>query len=80
MMYPTLFLTRNLLREDGVIFASIDDNEVFEKENFIAKFVWNKKSGRQKITSTLFVFVKTKQYLILILSQEVKKETKNFKI
>jgi len=28
MMYPRLFLARNLLREDGVIFASIDDNEV----------------------------------------------------
>lgn len=28
MMYPRLFLARNLLREDGVIFVSIDDNEV----------------------------------------------------
>ena len=28
MMYPRLFLARNLLREDGVIFISIDDNEV----------------------------------------------------
>ena len=28
MMYPRLFLAKNLLREDGVIFVSIDDNEV----------------------------------------------------
>lgn len=45
MMYPRLFLSRNLLREDGVIFVSIDDNElhhlrpmmneVFGEENFV---------------------------------------------
>jgi adenine-specific DNA-methyltransferase len=45
MMYPRLYLSRNLLREDGVIFISIDDNEVsnlklmcdevFGEENFI---------------------------------------------
>ncbi|MFZ3057270.1 MAG: site-specific DNA-methyltransferase [Smithella sp.] len=44
MMYPRLFLARNLLRDDGVIFVSIDDNEVhnlrllmnevFGEENF----------------------------------------------
>ncbi|MDO8302608.1 MAG: site-specific DNA-methyltransferase [Sedimentisphaerales bacterium] len=47
MMYPRLFLARNLLREDGVIFVSIDDNEVhnlrmimneiFGEENFVAQ-------------------------------------------
>lgn len=50
MMYPRLYLARNLLREDGVIFISIDDNEVsnlrklcdeiFGEENFIATFIW----------------------------------------
>lgn len=49
MMYPRLFLARNLLREDGVIFISIDDAEVdnlrklcddvFGEENFLANFV-----------------------------------------
>ena len=48
MMYPRLYLARNLLREDGVIFISCDDNEVhhlrllmnevFGEENFIAVF------------------------------------------
>lgn len=50
MMYPRLYLARNLLRDDGVIFVSIDDvevenlrrlcNEVFGEEAFIAQFVW----------------------------------------
>ena len=53
MMYPRLFLARNLLRSDGVIFVSIDDhevhdlrllmNEVFGEESFIATICWQKK-------------------------------------
>ena len=49
MMYPRLKLARNLLKEDGVIFMSIDDNEVenlkkigneiFGEENFVAQFI-----------------------------------------
>lgn len=52
MMYPRLYLARNLLREDGVIFISIDDhevdklrwlcNEVFGEENFVATVIWQK--------------------------------------
>lgn len=51
MMYPRLKLARNLLTEDGVIFISIDDNEVhnlrricdeiFGEVNFINCFIWN---------------------------------------
>ena len=50
MMYPRLYLARNLLREDGVIFISIDDNEdsnlkklcneVFGEENCLVQFSW----------------------------------------
>jgi len=50
MMYPRLFLARNLLREDGVIFVSIDDhevhnlravmNEIYGEENFVGQIVW----------------------------------------
>ena len=56
MMYPRLKLARNLLREDGVIFISVDDgeianlrkscDEIFGEENFIANIVWNKKYTR----------------------------------
>jgi adenine-specific DNA-methyltransferase len=52
MMYPRLVLARELLRDDGVIFVSIDDNEVhhlraimneiFGEENFVAQIIWQK--------------------------------------
>jgi len=55
MMYPRLFLARNLLRDDGVIFISIDDreisnlrlllNEIFGEENFLGQLVWHSKKG-----------------------------------
>lgn len=55
MMYPRLRLARNLLREDGVIFISIDDNEVhnlraimneiFGEENCISQLIWQKRKG-----------------------------------
>jgi adenine-specific DNA-methyltransferase len=51
-MYPRLYIARGLLREDGVIFISIDDNEVaqlrllmdeiFGEENFVAELIWQK--------------------------------------
>lgn len=58
MMYPRLVLARNLLTQDGVIFVSIDDNEVaplrllldeiFGPENFLGTFVWvSNIKGRQ---------------------------------
>jgi len=53
MMYPRLKLARNLLREDGVIFLSIDSgevsslrqicNEIFGEQNFVADVIWQKK-------------------------------------
>src|SRR5262245_29441472 len=53
MMYPRLYLARNLLREDGAIFISIDDHEVanlrricdeiFGEQAFVANVVWQKK-------------------------------------
>ena len=55
MMLPRLYIARNLLREDGVIFVSCDDNEVhnlrllmnevFGEENFIAQHIWKKSYG-----------------------------------
>jgi len=52
MMYPRLKLARNLLTDDGVIFISIDDNEVanlrkvcdeiFGEENFVAQLIWER--------------------------------------
>lgn len=57
MMYPRLKLARNLLREDGVIFISIDDSEVsnlrkicddvFGEENFVSTIIWEKRYSPQ---------------------------------
>ncbi len=64
MMYPRLYLAKNLLREDGSIWISIDDNElqnllsicdnIFGQENFISVFVWQKRKTREnrKVFST----------------------------
>lgn len=55
MMYPRLKLARNLLKDDGVIFISVDEieysnlvqtcNQVFGEENHVADFVWQNKKG-----------------------------------
>ena len=57
MIYPRLILARNLLRDDGVIFISIDDNEcanlknccdeVLGTSNFVAQIVWEKVHTRK---------------------------------
>jgi adenine-specific DNA-methyltransferase len=56
MIYPRLYLARNLLLETGFIFVTIDDqevhhlrlimNEVFGEENFVANVIWQKKYTR----------------------------------
>lgn len=58
-MEKRLKLAKSLLKKTGVIFVSIDDNEMpqlkllmddpdlFGENNFITQFIWNKKSGRQ---------------------------------
>ncbi len=62
MMYPRLSIARDLLTDDGVIFISIDDNEVhnlrkvcdeiFGKENFISVFIWDggRKNDSKKVS------------------------------
>ncbi|MDE5574622.1 MAG: site-specific DNA-methyltransferase [Bacteroidales bacterium] len=67
MMMPRLYLAKSLLREDGVIFVSIDDNEVhnlrllmneiFGEENFIGDIIWEKRFTRNndaKLMSSLY--------------------------
>jgi adenine-specific DNA-methyltransferase len=57
MMYPRLKLARNLMSQDGVVFISIDDvemhnmrkvcDQVFGEDNFVANFVWEKRTNRE---------------------------------
>lgn len=60
MMYPRLFLARNLLAQDGAIFVTIDDgevhtlrmimNEIFGEDNFVAQIEWQKRYTRSNNT------------------------------
>ena len=57
MMYSRLKLARNILKDDGVLFISIDDgeqanlkrmcDEIFGEENYIANFIWEKRTNRE---------------------------------
>lgn len=59
MMYSRLLLARNLLKQDGAIFISIDDNEidnlkkicdsVFGEKNFVATFPWRKRTAKSDV-------------------------------
>ena len=80
MMYPRLYLARNLLKEDGVIFISIDDNEqanlkalcdqIFGEENFLSQVIVqsNKRGQTYKEIS------KTHEYMLIYTKSE------NFKL
>ena len=71
MMYSRLMVARNLLSDDGVIFISIDDNEVdnlskivsdiYGDDNFICKFIWKSKLGKVGTTSTISA---THEYIV----------------
>ena len=71
MMYPRLYLAKNLLREDGAIFISIDDNEqsnlkalcdfVFGEENFFCQVIVRSNSRGQ----TYKQIAKTHEYLLI---------------
>ena len=72
MMYPRLFLARNILSEDGVIFVSIDDheihnlriimNDIFGEENFVCQFIWK---SRQNVDSRTLTGVSTDHEYVL---------------
>lgn len=72
MLYPRLRLAKDLLATDGVIFISIDDNEVenlkkmcneiFGSDNFLANIVWKRKRGRDNSARW---FSKAHEYCLL---------------
>src|SRR3972149_5608365 len=89
MMYPRLYLARNLLRDDGVIFVSIDDNEVsnlrkvcdeiFGEENFVGIISWKNKYGAGAKTKGFievheYVFCYSKQKIIDIQAELTKEQ------
>ncbi|EBR3724747.1 site-specific DNA-methyltransferase [Enterobacter cloacae complex sp. 2025EL-00025] len=75
-IYPRLYIARELLREDGVIFISIDENElnqlkticdeIFGEANFIENIVWNKRipkndKGIGNIHEYILAYAKTNE-------------------
>lgn len=77
MMMPRLYLAKNLLREDGVIFISIDDNEVhnlrllmneiFGEENFFCQIIIRANSRGQ----TYKQIAKTHEYLLVYTKNDI---------
>jgi len=73
MMYSRLKLARNLLKDDGVIFISIDDNEianvksicdeVFGENNFISILVWEKKKKGAFLSGSI---TNIKEYIVAV--------------
>ena len=79
MIYPRMVLSRNLLKDDGVIFISIDDNEVdnmikicdevFGESNFVTNLIWQKKTGASDakgiatITEYILVYSKSESQI-----------------
>lgn len=71
MMYPRLKLLKDLLRDDGAIFVSIDDNEychlkqimdeIFGDINFIESFIWKSRLGKGATSQTT---AKLHEYII----------------
>ncbi len=71
MLYPRLMLAKQLLRDDGVIFCSIDDrnqayvkglfDEVFGERNFVANLIWQKKKGGSQDSE---YFAKEHEYIL----------------
>lgn len=80
MMYSRLLVAHSLLKEDGVIFISIDDNEVhnlrkicdevFGAGNFVAEFNWRKKTGANDakdiaiVTEAILLYAKNHEQTI----------------
>ena len=80
MMYPRLKLARDLLTDDGVIFISIDDNEVenlkkicsevFGENNFVAIINWKGRGGRQDsryyaaVHEYILCYAKNKEFFV----------------
>ena len=79
MIYPRLRLAKTLLKNDGIIFCSIDDNEVshlkivmdevFGEENFVAYLIWNLGTG-----TTAGHFTRSHEYIVAYARQKANLE------
>ena len=95
MMYSRLKLARSLLKDDGVVFISCDDNEhhnlrkvcdeVFGASNFVANFIWEKRTNREnrkKVSyrhDNILVFCKNRDCLDIFQLPMSQKALSNYK-
>ena len=83
MIYPRLKLAKDLLSDDGVIFISIDENEIenlkkscdeiFGEQNFIAQIVWKNKFGSGALTAG---FIGVREYILVYSKQPIENITR----
>ncbi len=86
MMYPRLKLLRELLKEDGVIFISIDDaevahlrmicDEIFGAENFVGQIIWQKRKGGGNDSS----FMAIDHEYVLVYAKSIYSQVNNWRI
>ena len=79
MMYPRLYLARNLLREDGVMLISIDENEfhnlkkladeIFGETNYVGEIVWKNSSKNDQF----YVSIQHEYILLYVKNKDVNK-------
>lgn len=84
-MYPRLYIARELLKEDGVIFISIDDNEqaqlkllcdqIFGEENFCGCFIQDKANSNNDVS-----YIDTNHDYHLVYAKSNNCELKDFKL
>lgn len=81
-MYPRLMLAKDLLSDDGVIFISIDDNEmanlklvcdeIFGEENFLGTITWEKRTKAQNTTDARHMLQSKTEYILTYKKVETK--------
>lgn len=94
-MYPRLYIARGLLRDDGVIFISIDDNEqanlkilcdeIFGEENFLAQIVWKqfhsvKNDANNFSKNTEYILCYSKNVIKDIIHNEIFDKSDSYKL
>nr|WP_318036672.1 site-specific DNA-methyltransferase [Mesomycoplasma hyopneumoniae] len=83
LMNERLKLAKDLLKDDGIIFVSIDDaeqaylkvlmDEIFGEENFVANLVWMKKTGPSGNTSSQYLIDTITEYILCYAKDKTKK-------
>ena len=84
MIYPRLKVAKDLLSEDGVIFISIDDNEIrnlkiicdeiFGGDNFVAQVIWKNKFGSGALTTG---FIGVHEYVLVYSKKSIQNITRS---